>query len=402
MRRRICVSVLCLLVLLLVAAWRLLSSRHVAQWQHLSHVIQLEAAGVNERNVQPLGWSLAILGRDDEIRSMDFHPLHEFPPLTVNPEELDVDVVAWREGIRRIAQSHRIVMIMEDHFVSKHREIIRATLPIFRQAGFTHYAAEGIGESSASLAGRGYPTVKSGFYTSDPQFGNLLRRALDLRYTVTGYDFRPFSHESRENYAARELAQLIQEDPKTKLLVHAGFAHVFKYETDIGQRWLASILWERTGIEPFTIWQWSSMHDGHEHRIVAKALGDFDEPMLLMPPPGAESGLRNVPRVDAILVHPPDKSVAPAQRTVLFPNDMQRVSGQWRSKKWPVVIAAYRRGEPATAIPLDQVMLRDGEQDFVLWVPASSKYDVVVFSQDGLLDSSSERADDSVIVRAGQ
>ena len=177
---------------------------------------------------------------------MDFHPLHELPPLTVKPEELELDVVAWREGIQRIAESHRVVMIMEDHFVSKHREMIGATLPIFREAGFTHYAAEGIGETSSLLASRGYPAVTSGFYTSDPQFGNLLRRALDLRYTVTGYDFRPFSHEARENYAAKQLAKLIQADPKTKLLVHAGFAHVFKYETDMGRRWLASIFWERT------------------------------------------------------------------------------------------------------------------------------------------------------------
>ena len=135
---------------------------------------------------------------------------------------------------------------------------------------------------------------------------------------------------------------------------------------------------------------------------MAKALGDFNEPMLLMPPPEAGSGLRNIPPVDAILVHPPEQRHRAAQRTVLFPNEMHRISGQWRSKEWPVVIAVYKQGEPATAIPLDQVMLRDGEQDFVLWIPASSKYDVVVFSQDGRLDSSWERDGDSVVVRIEQ
>jgi hypothetical protein len=145
------------------------------------------------------------------------------------------------------------------------------------------------------------------------------------------------------------------------------------------------------------------MHDGHEYHVVADALaevGDFDEPVLLMPPPTTKSGLRNVPGVDAILVHPPDQSVAPDDRTVLFPDTMQRISGQWLTRQWPVVIAAYRSGEPTNAIPLDQLMLRDGEQEFVLWIPASLTYDIVVFNQNGLVDSSTDHDRDSVLVRA--
>lgn len=369
----------------------------------LHHVIQIEEKGLDNRDIQLLGWNLAILGRDDEVRRLDFHPQVDLPPLDVEPQQLELDVVPWRDAIEQIASEHRIVMIMEDHCVSKHREMIRALLPKFRDARFTHYAAEAIGESAEPLNSRGYPIVGTGYYTSDPQFGNAIRRAVDLRFEVLGYDFRPFTHEGREDFAAMTLANVLNRDPQAKLVVHAGHAHVFKHKTDLNQRWLASILWEKTGIEPFTIWQWSEMHDGHEYHVVADALaelGDFDEPVLLMPPPTTKSGLRNVPNVDAILVHPPDQSVAPDNRTVLFPEAMHRVSGQWLTKQWPVVIAAYRTGEPTTAIPLDQVMMRDREQDFVLWIPASTKYDIVVFDQNGLLDSSTENDRDSVLVRA--
>ena len=147
------------------------------------------------------------------------------------------------------------------------------------------------------------------------------------------------------------------------------------------------------------------MRDGHEHRIVAgavAAIGNFAEPVLLMPPPDVDSGLRNVPRVDAILVHPPDESVAPGDRTVLFPEAMQRISGRWLDSQWPVVIAAYQSGEPIHAIPLDQVMLREDEQEFVLWIPASASYEIAVFDQMGALDSISERSPDSVLVRAAR
>jgi hypothetical protein len=369
----------------------------------LHNVIQIEGKGVVDRDIQLLGWNLAILGRDDEVRRMDFRPEFELPPLDVDAQQLQLDALPWRNIIKQITDEHRIVMIMEDHFVSKHREMIGAVLPTLRDAGFTHYAAEAIGESAESLKSRGYPVVETGYYTSDPQFGNVIRRAIDLRFEVLGYDFRPFTREGREEFAATTLASLMSGDPNAKLVVHAGHAHVFKHKTDVGQRWLASILWEKTGIEPFTIWQWSDMHDGHEYHIVADALaelGDFDEPMLLMPPPAKKSGLRNVPDVDAILVHPPDQSVAPDDRTVLFPDAMHRIAGQWLTGQWPIVIAAYKSGEPTHAIPLDQVMLRHGEQDFTLWIPASLTYDIVVFNQNGLVDFTADHDRDSVLVRA--
>src|SRR5690606_2329976 len=55
-------------------AWRWLSSSQMQPWQFLAHVEQIEAAGVDAMSVQPLGWSLAILGRDDEVRRLDMHP----------------------------------------------------------------------------------------------------------------------------------------------------------------------------------------------------------------------------------------------------------------------------------------------------------------------------------------
>lgn len=365
----------------------------------LHHVIQIEEKGRDNRDLQLLGWNLAILGRDDEVRRLDFHPQFDLPPLDVDSQQLELDVVPWQDAIEQIANEHRIVMIMEDHFVSKHREMIGALLPKFRDARFTHYAAEAIGESAEPLNSRGFPIVGTGYYTSDPQFGNVIRRAVDLRFEVLGYDFRPFTHKGREEFAATTLANVLNRDPQVKLVVHAGHAHVLKHKTDLGQRWLASMLWEKTGIEPFTIWQWSEMYDGHEYRIVADALtrlGDFDEPVLLMPPPTIKSGLRNVPDVDAILVHPPDQSVAPDARTVLFPDTMHRIAGQWLTRQWPVVIAAYKSGEAPNAIPLDQVMLRDGEQDFTLWIPASLAYDIVVFNQNGVVESS--KGDDGHLV----
>ena len=118
---------------------------------------------------------------------------------------------------------------------------------------------------------------------------------------------------------------------------------------------------------------------------------NFDEPVLLMPPPVLDCGLQDSPyglgSVDAIVLHPPDESVAPAKRTVLFPDAMQRLAGRWTERAWPVVISAYKKDEATDAIPLDQVMLREGEVDFVLWIPSGAEYEIRVFNGAGPLNS---------------
>jgi hypothetical protein len=192
----------------------------------LAHVEQVEQNGVDESVVQGLGWDLAILGREDEVRRMDFTPKFEGLTSTVIPERLELSVVPWREGLREIAANHRLILIMEDHFVSEHREWIGGTLETFAAAGFRHYAAEAIRQSDSTLQRRGYPSCKTGLYVSEPKFGNTIRRALRLNFQVSGYDFEKSTADEREEFAATELAKVFHSDPDAKLVVHAGFAHV--------------------------------------------------------------------------------------------------------------------------------------------------------------------------------
>jgi hypothetical protein len=83
---------------------------------------------------------------------------------------------------------------------------------------------------------------------------------------------------------------------------------------------------------------------------------------------------------------------------VLFPDGMQRVAGRWTAKVWPVVISAYKKGEPVSAIPLDQIMLRQGETDFVLWIPGAAEYEIRVFDSSRLLKARIDREADSISV----
>ncbi len=61
-------------------------------------------------------------------------------------------------------------------------------------------------------------------------------------------------------------------------------------------------------------------------------------------------------------------------------------------------MCAYKKGEPVNAIPLDQVMLRQNETRFRLWIPNTLEYQIRAFNQHGLLESHVDGSGNSLSV----
>ena len=375
----------------------------VSKWAEEAHspqallrrVVMLEQSsdrnGWGER--QELSTVLAILGRQREAREIPLRPDAVGHELTDPPDTPDSNppfvVTPWREAITRIAAEQRLVLIMEDHTVTEHRAWIEQTLGFFRAARFTHYFAETIAESGSTLKSRGYPTSKTGFYTLDPRFGNLVRTAIRLDFEIGGYDLADRDFDRREEYQATTLAERFAARSDSKIVVHAGHAHIMKYEVRDTGRYMGARLWEKTGVEPFTIWQLSNELPNDVYRTLIRQIGPITEPVMLVPPPQNLTEtlfpMSSVqPAVDAIVIHPPRLGQEPTDRRGAFTDQATRVPGVWLGNQWPVVIAAIPDGEPDNAIALDQVMLRRGETDFELWLPHAN-YTIRVWSLEGPL-----------------
>lgn len=359
----------------------------------LQRVVMLEQSsgriGWGER--QELSTALAVLGRQREAHEIPLVPeaVGQKPSDTPDTPELDPPLVVspWRDVITRIAAEQRLVLIMEAHTVTEDRAWIEQTLGLFRAAGFSHYFAEAIAESGSTLKSRGYPTSRTGSYTLDPRFGNLVRTAMRLGFEVGGYDLAGGTFDRREEYQAVALAQEFTSHPDIRMVVHAGHGHIFKHEVRNVGRYMAARLWEGTGVEPFTIWQLSNERPNDVYRRLIRQIGPIIEPVILVPPPRhvtqmlfPESSVQ--PAVDAIVIHPPGIGHEPADRRGAFSDQMTRVPGVWLGNQWPVVIAAIPDGEPDDAIALDQIMLRPGEKEFELWLPQTA-YTIRTWSLNG-------------------
>jgi hypothetical protein len=359
----------------------------------LRRVVMLELSSdrISWIERQELSTALAILGRQGEAREILRLPdaLGEEPSIAPGTTEPDPELVAtpWRAAIAKIATEQRLVLIMEAHTVTEHRAWIEQTLDSFRAAGFTRYFAETIAESGSTLKSRGYPTFKTGFYTLDPRFGNLVRTALRLGFEVGGYDLADPDFDRREAYQAATLARRFFSRPDLRMVVHAGHGHIFKYDICHVGRYMAARLWEMTGVEPFTIWQMSNELPNDVYRTLIRRIGPITEPVMLVPPPRdvakslfPESSVQ--PAVDAIVIHPPRLGQEPTDRRGVFNDQMTRVPGLWLGNQWPVVIAAIPDGEPENAVALDQIMLRPEETEFELWLPRTD-FIIRVWSLDG-------------------
>ena len=110
-------------------------------------------------------------------------------------------------------------------------------------------------DRSPHLSERGYPTRMTGYYTSEPVYGDLVRTAFKLGYRVVPYEWAgEYTPDNRERGQARNLVErILKDNPKAKILVHAGYDHIDETGELVGAKTMAQRLKQMTGIDPLTI-----------------------------------------------------------------------------------------------------------------------------------------------------
>jgi hypothetical protein len=164
--------------------------------------------------------------------------------------------VAALDALARAAAATQVVMINEAHHAPQHRAFTLELLKRLRRQGFRYFAAETLYEADTRLNDRGYPTTQTGFYTAEPVHGELIRSALRLGYRVVPYEAEGAQNaDERERGQARNLIErILKNDPRARILIHAGYAHIDEKGVDrVGAATMAQRFKETTGIDPFTI-----------------------------------------------------------------------------------------------------------------------------------------------------
>ncbi|MEO0899321.1 MAG: hypothetical protein AAFY71_23115 [Bacteroidota bacterium] len=291
---------------------------------------------------------------------------------------------AAEEEIIKQGEHHQVIMINEAHHIPEHRFFTQTLLEGLYKQGFTYLAAETLSHRDiATLNQKKVPSFRSGIYISEPQYANLLRKALALGFTLVAYEDREdFNKSQRDSSQAKNLMKVLEKDPDAKILVHAGYAHI--YETTQSD-WvkMGEYFKKFSGIDPLTINQVDFTDKGNKglnSAIYKEILDQHKIPKASIPL--HENGFWVNPElqgmVDLQIVHP--RLDLENGRPLWLSHRMYEPVKIPRSKlKDAFLIQAFKAEEIHTfdiqqLVPVDQILVKDYQSNKYLYLPRGERH----------------------------
>ncbi|MGA8278998.1 MAG: hypothetical protein WB784_12540 [Rhodanobacteraceae bacterium] len=314
---------------------------------------------------QYLSWYQTFIG--DYPGALDSYSIAQVPTRDDSRSPLEGGYTAKPalDVIARLAHGHKAIFLNEAHNVPLTRTVTLQLLGKLRADGYDWFAAETLYSADKGLQKRGYPTAKSGFYTNEPILAEMVRSAIKLGFKVVAYESSDeVAGDKREFQQAQNLFERVfKQDPKARLVVDAGYAHIQESGRFLGGKSMAEHFRSISGIDPLTIEQTmmiahpKTAQDHPIYRAVIDALHP-DGPVVFVDKDGAPWSLK-AKAYDA---------------TVFFPHQMLRdnrptwatlgglrvpylVGNELCANHYPCLIEARYAGEGDDAIPADRVVL---------------------------------------------
>ncbi|WP_230482504.1 hypothetical protein [Sphingomonas sp. Leaf21] len=305
------------------------------------------------------------------------------------------------EIVARAAQT-RVVILNENHGLPRDRAFALEVARALRPLGYSVLAAETFmggdkGVAMSKLAKQGYPTQGTGYYTHDPVFGDFVRQSLALGYRPLSYEQaeeergepagRAESIARREEAQANHLARALAASPDAKVFIYVGFSHVAERpikgsDGDAPISWMAARLKAKTGIDPLTIDQVTlGPGAGRDTGLARRALAakGLQRSTVLLKGDRPVTVGQYADAVDLQVYHPatrmvkgrPDWLAAMGRKPMAIPAGFVPQKGER-------LVQAFIAGESDDAIPVDQVLLRAGEDVPALLVPGDKPLRLVM------------------------
>ena len=295
---------------------------------------------------QRLAFVEAALGLYHE--AVRHFPLNETTRIAGSlPDATTHRAVEARDVVAELAARHRLVLVNEAHHDVATRRLTLDLLPRLRAIGFTHFAVEALNGEDRGLQRRGHALATSGYYINEPLFGEIIREALRLGYTLVEYEYRGSDRnpQAREDAQARNLMRAVFDvEANARLFVHAGYAHIDKAHGRLGgTEPMAMRLAALSGIDALSVDQTElrSAGSARETATVSALIDAFmpAQPVVLLAIADARPWSAN-PRAHDVSVLLPRPALDAARPAWL---DLEG-----RRKPWPITIEACGTVRPCS------------------------------------------------------
>lgn len=281
----------------------------------------------------------------------------------------------------------KITIVNEEHHMAQTRVFTTQLLEEMYNQGYRHLGLETFLASPKiyeTIQKDKYPKLNQGIYLKEPQFGQMIRKALQLGYTIFGYESNGHDNgKEREINQATNIKNYLDENPEGKILIHCGYAH--GAEGEYGGSWeraMAARFTEFTGIDPLTINQTRYMSRSiPENDDAYYQITDVNVPSIYLDKDQNVFGeYRNDSYFDITVIHPKTKNFN--RPSWLLYDDRKEVSISVKEEdlKYPVLLFAYLKGEEiGAAIPYDIQEMNSSEATLIL---EPGLYDLIFLGTD--------------------
>jgi hypothetical protein len=283
------------------------------------------------------------------------------------------------------AKQNKIIIINEAHHSSFHRVFTKSLLQKLFDVGYKNLGLEALGNGEyldSTLNSRKYPILETGHYIKDPQFGNLVREALEIGYELFAYEnMGKGSGQQREIEQAKNIEKKIKSKANEKFLIHCGFDHALEGTHDFWEKAMAGRLTDYTSINPFTINQvfYSEKSKPEYNHPLLKAL-DIKESSVIIDKDNNPFKYEQGKAWTDIAVFHPNTNYIDGKPNWLFKNGNKNISISLRDIQieFPVLVLAYKQGENIDlAVPIDITEVKNEAENCHLGLKTGT-YDIVV------------------------
>ncbi|CAM1346264.1 hypothetical protein [Tenacibaculum crassostreae] len=279
------------------------------------------------------------------------------------------------------AKKTRLTIINEAHHSSLHRNFTKQLLQKLYNNGYKHLGLEALtngNEKDTGLNTRKYPIQTSGYYTKDPEFGNLIREALKIGFHVFAYEQTTNKNgKEREIEQAKNIQKVLNQFPDDKFLIHCGFDHALEGSHRSWDKAMAERLKEYTNINPLTINQvlYSEKSNPNFNHPLLKTLNIKEPTVLLDKNNKPLSYQRNDSWSDIAVLHP---NTSFLNNKANWAESKIEIDLKELNINYPAMVLVYHKNESIqTAIPVNIIELENRQDSCLLYVEKGN-YNIVI------------------------
>ncbi len=289
--------------------------------------------------------------------------------------------VIAKEYIIEQSKNVQIIIINEAHHISKHRTFTKSLLKGLYDNGYRHLGLEALFDRTINE--RKFPVLESGYYTKEPEFGNLISEALEIGFTLFAYEASNGKNgKEREIEQAENIQKYIENNPKGKVLVHCGYAHAYENDYPSWGKAMAGRLKENMKIDPLTINQTMFLERSNkDNNHLFVRLNNSREPIILIEENGhIFNGKSEIKQTDIVIIHPQTNYINHRPDWVSKGKEIYTIPLSKIEKHQHLLVLAYRNNEfESNGIPADIVEITDSAPTSELYL---SKGDYTIVMKD--------------------